>query len=226
MEQKIVTLQIRDEYISGAGVSIGAVGSHDDVLLEMDFRNSHAWDGTSKRAIFSNALGEDRTPIILTANLLAEKQDDVYLVPVPYEAKTVAGEAFLTVEGFIGEGETEKVRIVTDEAKFRVLPSKLYTNDNPSLTPSEAEQLQAEIDHIRNQSVSANKVGLDPVEGLDAENVQEAIGGLKTALDNAVIGAGVGGYVSFKEGEEPPARTKGFLYGKILVDYREVNDGN
>ena len=174
MEQKIVTLQIKDEFISGAGVSIGAVGSHNDVLLEMDFRNSRAWDGTTKRAIFSNALGESRTPVILTTNLLAEGQDDVYLVPVPYEAKAVAGKAFLTVEGFIGEVKTEKIRVVTEEATFRVLPSKLYHNENPSLTPTEAEQLQAEVDKIKQDIVDATKAATALEETKEAQAQAEA----------------------------------------------------
>lgn len=156
MEQRIVTLQIKDEFILGAGVSVGSAGSHDDVLLEMDFRNSPAWEGTTRRAIFANALGENMTPIILTTNLLAEGQSEVYLVPVPAEAKEVAGECFLTVEGFVGEGEHEKVRIVAGEVTFRVNPSKLYSNDNPSLTPTEAEQLQKEVDEFKENVAQVN----------------------------------------------------------------------
>lgn len=148
MEQRIIKLQIANEYIVGSGVSVGAVGSHDDVLLEMDFRSSALWAGTTRRAIFADALGVPVTPIILTTNLLEEGQSDVYLVPVPAEAKTAAGECFLTVEGYIGEGESEIVRVVTEEAAFRVLPSRLYTGES-TLTPSEAEQLQGEIDAIK-----------------------------------------------------------------------------
>ena len=155
MEQRLIPLQITNEFISGAGVSVGAVGSHDDVLLEMDFRGSTNWDGTTRRAIFSNALGENRTPVILTTDLLAEGHADVYLVPMPAEAKTVAGECFLTVEGYIGEGKSEIVRIVTEEVTFRVLPSKLYTNDNAPVTPSQAEQLQKEIDEIKDDIADA-----------------------------------------------------------------------
>lgn len=208
MEQKIVTLQIRDEFISGAGVSIGAVGSHDDVLLEMDFRNSCAWDGTTKRAIFSNALGEDRTLIILGTNLLAEGQDNVYLVPVPYEAKTVAGEAFLTVEGFIGEGETEKIRIVTEEAKFRVLPSKLYINENPSLTPSEAEQLQAEIDKVKSDIVQAREA---------LEHIDESVNAAATsALDAEAWAIGTCGGEAVPE--EDPAHENNSKWWSIVAE--------
>lgn len=168
MEQRIIPLKIKDEFISGAGVSVGAVGSHDDVLLEMDFRDSPAWTGTTRRVIFSNALGENRTPILLTIDLLEEGQSEVYLVPVPAEAKEVAGECFLTVEGFIGEGELEKVRIVTEEATFRVLPSRLYSNDNPSLTPTEAEQLQKEVDAFKESVAQVNTALTEIKESADA----------------------------------------------------------
>ena len=154
MEQRIVKLRISNEYITGSGVSIGTAGGHDDVLLEMDFRPSRYWDGTTRRAIFSDALGENRTPIILTTDLLAEGQSEVYLVPVPQEAKTAAGECFLTVEGFVPNAEgKEIIRCVTEEARFRVLPSKLYVNDTDPVTPSQAEQLQAEIDSIKSDIV-------------------------------------------------------------------------
>ena len=156
MEQNIVKLQISNEYIQGSGVSVGAVGSHDDVLLEMDFRPSAVWAGTTRRAIFANALGENRTVIVLTTNLLEEGQGEIYLVPVPQQAKDVAGECFLTVEGFVTDGNgKEIVRCVTEEARFRVLPSKLYTNDSAPVTPSQAEQLQAEIDSIKTTIVNA-----------------------------------------------------------------------
>jgi len=165
MEQRIIKLQIANEYIVGSGVSVGAVGSHDDVLLEMDFRSSALWAGTTRRAIFADALGVPVTPIILATNLLEEGQSDVYLVPVPAEAKTAAGECFLTVEGYIGEGESEIVRVVTEEVTFRVLPSRLYTSES-TLTPDAAEQLQAEIDEIKEDiaDAAAAAVALEKTE--------------------------------------------------------------
>ena len=191
MDQRIVKLQIANEFIVGSGVSIGAVGSHDDVLLEMDFRSSAQWAGTTRRAIFSNALGENRTPIILTTNLLAEGQADVYLVPVPAEAKDVAGDCFLTVEGFISEGEREILRIVTEEATFRVLPSKLYHNENPSLTPTELEQLQAEIDDVKEDIVKAAQASVALDKTLEAqakaEEAAEAAHDAQEAVENLSV---------------------------------------
>lgn len=184
MEQKIVTIQIKDEFISGAGVTIGAAGSHDDVLMEMDFRSSPLWKGLAKRAIFSNALGKPCPPIILTTNLLEEGQSDVYLVPVAAEAKNVAGEVFLTVEGFVGEGKTEKIRVVTEEATFRVMPSKLYHNENTSLTPTEAEQLQAEVEQIKQDIVDAAKAANALEETKEAQTKAEEARDLSVQFAN------------------------------------------
>ena len=175
MEQNIVKLQISNEYIQGSGVSVGAVGSHDNVLLEMDFRPSAVWAGTTRRAIFANALGENRTVIVLTTNLLEEGQGEIYLVPVPQQAKDVAGECFLTVEGFVTNGNgKEIVRCVTEEARFRVLPSKLYTNDSAPVTPSQAEQLQAEIDSIKttivNAGISERNAAASAAAALESKN--------------------------------------------------------
>ena len=155
MEQRIIRLGVRGDYVLGAGVEIGAVGSHDEVLLELDFRDSPVWHGLTKKAIFYDAVGQNPTTILLTTNLLAEGQTEVYCIPVPYAAKAVAGDCTLTIEGALIEGETEKIRIVTGEAPFQVLPSRRYLTDPAPVTPTQAEQLQAEIDEIKEDIVEA-----------------------------------------------------------------------
>ena len=153
MEQRIIKLSVKNEYILGEGVVIGAAGSHDEVLLELDFRASPVWHGTTKKAIFYDAMYKNPATILLTTNLLAAGQTDVYYVPVPQAAKTAAGDCFLTVEGTVvegsGENAKETVRVTTKEARFPVLPNKRYLNETP-ITPTQAEQLQAEIEDIKN----------------------------------------------------------------------------
>lgn len=155
MEQRIIRLGVRGDYVLGAGVEIGAVGSHDEVLLELDFRDSPVWHGLTKKAIFYDALGQNPTTVLLTTTLLAEGQTEVYCVSVPYAAKAVAGDCTLTIEGALVEGKTEKIRIVTGEAPFQVLPSRRYLTDPAPVTPTQAEQLQAEIDEIKDTIVNA-----------------------------------------------------------------------
>ena len=141
MEQRIIRLGVRGDYVLGAGVEIGAVGSHDEVLLELDFRDSPVWHGLTKKAIFYDAVGQNPTTILLTTNLLAEGQTEVYCVSVPYTAKAVAGDCTLTIEGALVEEETEKIRIVTGEAPFQVLPSRRYLTDPAPVTPTQAASL-------------------------------------------------------------------------------------
>lgn len=166
MEQRIIKLSVKNEYILGEGVVIGAAGSHDEVLLELDFRASPVWHGTTKKAIFYDAMYKNPATILLTTNLLADGQTDVYYVPVPQAAKTAAGDCFLTVEGTVvegsGENAKETVRVTTREARFPVLPNKRYLNETP-ITPTQAEQLQAEIDDIKS-TVSEAKDSADAAE--------------------------------------------------------------
>lgn len=151
MEQRIIKLSVKNEYILGEGVVIGAAGSHDEVLLELDFRASPVWHGTTKKAVFYDALGTNPTTILLTTDKLVSGETEVYRISVPAEAKGQAGKCFLTIEGVVTNGETESVRVVTEAAQFDVLQSRRYeqTSDPKPVTPTQAEQLQAEIDDIK-----------------------------------------------------------------------------
>ena len=165
MEQRIIKLSVKNEYILGEGVVIGAAGSHDEVLLELDFRASPVWHGTTKKAVFYDALGTNPTTILLTTDKLVSGETEVYRISVPAEAKGQAGKCFLTIEGVVTNGETESVRVVTEAAQFDVLQSRRYeqTSDPNPVTPTQAEQLQAEIDDIKN-TVSEAKDSADAAE--------------------------------------------------------------
>lgn len=177
MDQRIIPLDVKNEYILGAGVVVGAAGSHDEVLLELDFRDSPAWVGTTKKAIFHNALGEDGMTVILTTGYLAQGQTEVYLVPVPAKAKAIAGECSLSLEGVVIEGAKEVIRITTEEAFFRVLPNSRVTGEE-DVTPTLAEQLQGEIDDIKGK-----------IDGTEA-NAQAAAKSAAAAEGYAKIAAG------------------------------------
>ncbi len=165
MEQRIIKLSVKNEYILGEGVVIGAAGSHDEVLLELDFRASPVWHGTTKKAVFYDALGTNPTTILLTTDKLVSGETEVYRISVPAEAKGQAGKCFLTIEGVVTNGETESVRVVTEAAQFDVLQSRRYeqTSDPKPVTPTQAEQLQAEIDDIKS-TVSEAKDSADAAE--------------------------------------------------------------
>lgn len=176
MEQRIIKLSVKNEYILGEGVVIGAAGSHDEVLLELDFRASPVWHGTTKKAVFYDALGTNPTTILLTTDKLVSDETEVYRISVPAEAKEQAGKCFLTIEGVVTNGETESMRVVTEAAQFDVLQSRRYeqTSDPKPVTPTQAEQLQAEIDDIKgtvvNAGISERNAAASAAAALESKN--------------------------------------------------------
>jgi hypothetical protein len=147
IEKRIIVLEIKDEYILGDGVSVGAQGSHDDVVLRMEF--SSAWSETTKRVEWINAFGESVGVTIITPLML--HKENVYDVAVPAAVKEHGGKITLTVQGVIIDEVTgvETVKITTEEAHFRVLKSFSGITEQDDVMPSQAEQLQAEIDAIK-----------------------------------------------------------------------------
>ena len=102
---RTIPLKIQNEYITGDKGMIGASGSHNDVVLRMEF--SGMWDGLTKTVQFRDALGESVIEALLTADMLEGSETNVYLVPVPNGAKKYAGEMTLCVKGATVSGEKE-----------------------------------------------------------------------------------------------------------------------
>lgn len=146
MNRKI-SLSIEDMYIKYAGEAFGATGSHNALTLRMIF--GPAWDGTAKTAYFTDALGSASVSIVLGLDKLV---GGAYEVDVPSEALKYAGEATVTIKGVLTSGDTTTKAITTAAGHFRVLDSELpeSAGNVGTITPSDKEQLQAEIDGLEN----------------------------------------------------------------------------
>ncbi len=179
MMQKIISCKVTDEYVSGTGAVVGAVGSHDDAALELSF--SEIWDGTTKRIVWFDALGQNPTLTVLTVDLLVPGEAEVYRVPIPGEAKAVAGNLMMSIRGVvIGEDGKEEKAVVSATGTFVVLDSVWdeEASESEDITPSQAEQLQAEVDSIKGDisravnAVDAIEVTLAAAQGYaqSAEN--------------------------------------------------------
>lgn len=146
MNRKI-SLSIEDIYIKYAGEAFGATGSHNALTLRMIFGS--AWDGTAKTAYFTDALGSASVSIVLGLDKLV---GGAYEVDVPSEALKYAGEATVTIKGVLTSGDTTTKAITTAAGHFRVLDSELpdSAGNAGTITPSDKEQLQAEIAGLEN----------------------------------------------------------------------------
>ena len=144
MSERIIRCRVAQEYVVGAGAVLGATGGDGGTVLELEFEPE--WNGYVKRLAWYDALGNFKTTQVCTADRLLPGSVNVYRMPVPLEALSVCGEALLTIRGAVvkEDGSAGAVRI-SATAQFRVLEGRWPEALEP-VSPSETEQLQAQID--------------------------------------------------------------------------------
>lgn len=149
---RIISLSVEDMYIKYTGEAFGATGSHNAVTLRMTF--GPAWEGTAKTAYFTDALGNTSVALVLGLDTLV---DGAYEVDVPSEALKYAGEATVTIKGVLTSGDSTTKAITTAAGHFRVLDSELpdSAGNAGTITPSDKDQLQAEIAGLENLFITA-----------------------------------------------------------------------
>ena len=123
-KKKIIPIEVRDEYILGSGVSIGAAGSFDSMVLRVKFDDS--WIGLNKYATWTDAQGNIGDQTIITALDLVDGEVYTYDIPVSAFVTQYAGTVKLSFTGFALSGdanETVESLINTATGSFRVLES-------------------------------------------------------------------------------------------------------
>ena len=144
-KKKIISLEVRDEYILGSGVAIGAVGSHASILLRIKFNEN--WDALNIHATWTDALGnvgEDYNQLLLPSH---EVEERTYEIGVPAFATRHSGTVRLSFSGFvIGEDGEEISQILnTASGLFKVLDSNAVRLDDEQIDKNLAGQVQSEL---------------------------------------------------------------------------------
>ncbi len=183
--QRIIKCTVSGEYIRGSGVVAGAAGSHDDVVLELTFKD--VWLGTTKTAFWHDARGENPVAQVLTLAMMegySEGEYEIYRLPIPAEAKAFDGEAKLTLRGVIIDDGIEAQASVSADAFFEILPGSVPDEfkELMEVSPSAAEQLQEEIEGIKDGitkavSNSAQALDLSEKNASDIEVLKQSGGG-------------------------------------------------
>lgn len=150
------------------------------------------WDSLSKKVTWWNAKGENPVEIILSTNYLDKPLESLlsYLVPIPGEAMEEDGQNTFVIDGY-----SEGLRVRSVEASLIVRPARYAdTAGSPSdVTPTQAEQLQAEIDSMKEgiQKVASAKEYADAAEAASdsaaqsAAKAQEALSGIGSSVSDA-----------------------------------------
>ena len=154
MPNRIITAAVTGETIKLSNKTAGAAGSFNAVSLSLTFDS--AWDGTTKKLYFFDAYGNNAVYRLLTTELLV---DGAYIVPIPAEPLAYAGEMTITIRGidFATDGTTAERIIMSASTTMKVLSAIAPASDNAPVepTPTQAEQLQAEIDDIKSTVTNA-----------------------------------------------------------------------
>ena len=143
-----IKLTVRGDTVQASQYLAGVRGSANATTLVITFDES--WDGYAKKIVFWDALDQNEVTRILTADLLVDRKNDIrtYQTTIPGEALAVAGECLLVIEGW------------KDGSRLRAIPLRLVVEDAPSSaapadpTPTQAEQLQVQIDTLLDDMVA------------------------------------------------------------------------
>ena len=164
---RTIPLKIQNEYITGDKGMIGAAGSHNDVILRMEF--SGMWDGLTKMVQFRDALGEATIEVLLTADMLEADDTSVYLVPVPNGAKKYAGEMTLCIKGAAVSAQKETRATLAVYGRFTVAESKWSADaeTEADVPASNVEKLQGQIDNVLATIVDARKAATEAAKSAE-----------------------------------------------------------
>lgn len=177
MSRRIIPCQVTDEYVRGSGVVVGAAGSHNDVALRLVF--GPMWAGTARSIVWKDALGGNPTVTILGTDLLETGETEVYIVPIPAEPKALAGDLSMTIKGAVVEGKVETSATLTARAFFTVMESDWdeYAAESGDITPSQAEQFQAQLEAIKGSIASSTQAAADAAASAEAAAQSETAAG-------------------------------------------------
>lgn len=105
------------------------------------------WDGYAKTVTFWDAKGQNPVKRTLTADLLENVDENtrVYLCPIPGEALAENGMMTFAIDGYVNG---VRQRTVGAELEVEWSPYEENAGEAADPTPSQAEQLQAEIEAL------------------------------------------------------------------------------
>lgn len=226
MGQRVIPVAVTAEYIGGDGVTLGAAGSHNSVLIEYDFRSAGPqWEGVSGRyVLWTNPQGNNTNRINLGVSEKVAGYEGVYQAAPPADAMCVPGWAEMVVVGFTMDGDKEVTKIKTEPSRFRVLPGSSRAADNEGIAPTVADQLQAEIEAVETRKV--NK----PVSPYDADGktgqILESLGGGQTRWrdENVATKAVVDEVLSSHPDWVTTVQNGAVSYPKLADDVKELGD--
>ena len=177
---RIIEVKVCGTHLTKDSNKAGTKGEANMTRLRITFDEN--WEDFAKRVIFWDAYGQNPVKIVLTTQLIEDiqKSTRVYLVPIPAEAMARAGNLTFSIQGSL------------DNKNQVSITSTLEVSDSPDIldpltpTPSELEQMQTEIEGIKDDLKE-----LDTARKETEENAKIA----KESADKATATVGKSSYI-------------------------------
>ena len=180
---RIIDVKVNGYYLTKNNLCAGVQHEANSNRLRITFDDG--WDGYAKTVTFWDARGENPVKRTLTTDLLenAAESTRIYLVGIPGEPMEYAGMMQFVIDGYV---DGKRMRSIGDRLRVKEAPWEPDAAEPTDPTPSQAEQLQAEIDRIQSTiqqaAQSAQAAALSESHAADhAQRSNEALLGAQAA---------------------------------------------
>ena len=137
-----IEVKVDGSHLTKDSGTAGVQHEANSTLLRIKFDES--WDGMAKSVTWWNANGLNPVVRVLTADMLEDINNTrIYLCPIPGEPLEEAGMCTLVIDGFL---DGKRQRSVSDQLKVTPAPYAAYAGTAADPTPTQAEQLQVQIE--------------------------------------------------------------------------------
>ena len=142
---RLIEVKVRGSHLTQDNNVAGVRGEGNVTALRIEF--DEGWDNFAKTVIFFNSHGENPVKRILTADLLEDIADNtrIYICPIPSEPLEYDGKMEYVIEGY---HDSKRQRAITSKLNVLFSPDTDNAGEPIDPTPSQAEQLQGEIENL------------------------------------------------------------------------------
>lgn len=142
---RIIEVKVGGNHLTKDSKYAGVRGEANVALLKITFDDS--WDNFAKKVTFWDARGNNPVERTLTTDYLENisRSTRIYLIPIPAEPMAEAGKMTFVVDGYV---DGKRQRSMSDQLEVKDSPIADNAGEPADPTPTQAEQLQSQIEGI------------------------------------------------------------------------------
>lgn len=143
---RIINVKVGGNHLSKDNKNAGVRGEANVTKLRITF--DEGWDGYAKTVTFFDAHGNNPVKRIQGVDLIEDIINDTrtYVTPIPQEPLAIAGELTFVIDGYF---DGKRQRSLSDKLVVKDAPDTDDAGEPTDPTPTQAEQLQVQIDVIK-----------------------------------------------------------------------------